>query len=231
MSTDVLSSITAEARLRYEQVARPWDVVLLFVVLMLVGYGVVMLYSASVVMATDRLGHHLYLVESQLLKIGLGVGLLIAAMNFDYRWYKRLIYPILLVSGGMLALVLIPGIGSIQNGSQRWFSIAGMSFQPAEVVKIHVGERLVLSLWAESAAHEEIGAVTRGGTLPFTLAHNVATPGEVDAVLETARAAGATVFAAEQRDWGGYTGYFTDPDNFRWEIAYNPHPVGNVTLV
>ena len=118
----------------------------------------------------------------------------------------------------------------------RAFYLDGLGWRaalkaPAEVVMIHVGERLVLSLWAESAAHEEIGAVTRGGTLPFTLAHNVATPGEVDAVLETARAAGATVFAAEQRDWGGYTGYFTDPDNFRWEIAYNPHPVGNVTLV
>ncbi len=95
---------------------------------------------------------------------------------------------------------------------------------------IHVGSKLVLSLWAEAAAHGEIGPVTRGGTLPFTLAHNVAAPAEVDDVLATARAAGATVHPAQQRDWGGYSGYFVDPDGFRWEVAFNPHPIGGVTL-
>lgn len=100
---------------------------------------------------------------------------------------------------------------------------------PDEVVMIHVGDKLVLSLWLEAAARGEIGEVTRGGTLPFTLAHNVASPEEVDAVLETARAAGASVHDAEQRDWGGYSGYFTDPDGFRWEVAYNSHPIGGVT--
>lgn len=101
---------------------------------------------------------------------------------------------------------------------------------PNEVVMIHVGEKLVLSLWAESAARDEIGEVTRGGMLPFTLAHNVGSPAEVDAVLETARAAGAAVHGAEQRDWGGYSGYFTDPEGFRWEVAHNPHPIGSMTL-
>lgn len=101
---------------------------------------------------------------------------------------------------------------------------------PGEVVMVHVGNKLVLSLWSESEARRELGAVTRGGTLPFTLAHNVASPAEVDAVLETARTAGASVHAAEQRDWGGYTGYFSDPEGFRWEVAYNPHPIAGVTL-
>ncbi len=101
---------------------------------------------------------------------------------------------------------------------------------PDEVVMIHVGNKLVLSLWAESAARGELGEVSRGGTLPFTLAHNVSSPEEVDAVLDTARAAGATVHAAERRDWGGYSGYFCDPDGFRWEVAHNPYPVGDVTL-
>lgn len=101
---------------------------------------------------------------------------------------------------------------------------------PGEVVMLQLGEKLVLSLWAETAAKAEIGAVTRGGTLPFTLAHNVATPAEVDSVLELARAAGAKVHAAEQRDWGGYSGYFIDPEGFRWEVAFNPHPIGALTL-
>jgi uncharacterized protein len=101
---------------------------------------------------------------------------------------------------------------------------------PDEVVMIQVGDKHVLSLWAESAARAEIGEVTRGGTLPFTLAHNLGAAAEVDAVLATARAAGATVHAAERRDWGGYSGYFVDPDGFRWEVAFNPHPIGGVTL-
>ena len=117
----------------------------------------------------------------------------------------------------------------------RRFYLQGLGWSaaldvPNEVVMIHIGEKLVLSLWAESSAKAEIGAVSRGGTLPFTLAHNVASPAEVDAVLETARAAGANVHAAVQRDWGGYSGYFTDPDGFRWEVAFNPHPIGDVTL-
>ena len=55
--------------------------------------------------------------------------------------------------------------------------------------------------------------------------------GEVDAVLADARAAGSpSVSEAVHRDWGGYTGYFADPDGFRWEIAVNPDPVGQSLL-
>lgn len=117
----------------------------------------------------------------------------------------------------------------------RRFYLDGLGWTAAldvagEVTMIHIGNRLVLSLWAEAAARAEIGEVSRGGTLPFTLAHNVASPEEVDAVLETARAAGAAVYDAEKREWGGYSGYFTDPDGFRWEVAYNPHPIGGMKL-
>lgn len=101
---------------------------------------------------------------------------------------------------------------------------------PGEVAMIHVGEKLVLSLWAEAAAQEEIGEVRRGGVLPFTLAHNVGSPAEVDAALECARAAGGEVHAAVARSWGGYSGYFLDPDGFRWEVAHNPFPIGGVML-
>ncbi len=117
----------------------------------------------------------------------------------------------------------------------RRFYLEGLGWPAAleaggEVVMIHVGHKLVLSLWAEAAARADLGEVSRGGTLPFTLAHNVAAPAEVGAVLATARAAGATVHPAQQRDWGGYSGYFVDPDGFRWEVAFNPHPIGAVQL-
>jgi predicted lactoylglutathione lyase len=103
---------------------------------------------------------------------------------------------------------------------------------PGEVIMIQVGEHLILSLWDETAFEHEVGPIARGsGVPPLTLAHNVATRDLVDEVLATARAAGADpVHAGQDRDWGGYTGYFGDPDGFRWEIAWNPGPVGELVL-
>jgi uncharacterized protein len=96
---------------------------------------------------------------------------------------------------------------------------------------IRVGERLILSLWEEAAFELEVGPVRRGaGVPPFTLAHNVATRAEVDAVLAEARALGAQVSGPQEREWGGYTGYFADPDGVRWEIAWNPGPIGQLVL-
>lgn len=119
----------------------------------------------------------------------------------------------------------------------RHFYLDGLGWRaeldvPGEVLMIKTGERLVLSLWDRDAFAAEVGEpMSSPGVPPLTLAHNVATPAEVDAVLETARAAGADpVSAGQQRDWGGYTGYFADPDGFRWEIAYNPESIGQEVL-
>jgi catechol 2,3-dioxygenase-like lactoylglutathione lyase family enzyme len=103
---------------------------------------------------------------------------------------------------------------------------------PGEVLMIQAGEHLLLSLWAEREFEAEVGPIRRGaGVVPVTLAHNVPTPAQVDEVLATARAAGAApVRAAVDREWGGYTGYFGDPDGYLWEIAYNPGPIGQVVL-
>ena len=103
---------------------------------------------------------------------------------------------------------------------------------PGEVLMIRVGDRLVLSLWDDAHFEEEVGPIGRGaGVPPITLAHNVREREAVDAVLETARQAGAPeIGAAREREWGGYTGYFADPDGFRWEIAWNPSPIGQSVL-
>ena len=58
----------------------------------------------------------------------------------------------------------------------------------------------------------------------FSLAHNVGSPEEVDRTLEQAVDAGATLVKPGQKvSWGGYSGYFADPDGFLWEVAWNPH--------
>jgi catechol 2,3-dioxygenase-like lactoylglutathione lyase family enzyme len=105
-------------------------------------------------------------------------------------------------------------------------------FVPDEVLMIRVGEKLILSLWDQRGFESEVGPIRRGpGLAPITLAHNVATEPEVDEILSLAASLGAETSPAERRDWGGYTGYFADPDGFRWEIAMNPDPaLGAIVL-
>lgn len=119
----------------------------------------------------------------------------------------------------------------------RRFYVDGLGWRPemdvpGEVLMIQAGEHLVLSLWDVDAFEAEVGPIIRGeGVVPLTLAHNVATREEVDAVLATARAAGADpVTDGVEREWGGYTGYFGDPDGYRWEIAWNPGDIGRLVL-
>lgn len=83
--------------------------------------------------------------------------------------------------------------------------------------------------WLSLYPHESLAddATVQGsgsGFRGFTLAHNVASPEEVDRVLEEAVAAGARLVKPGQKVfWGGYSGYFADPDGFLWEVAWNPH--------
>ncbi len=125
--------------------------------------------------------------------------------------------------------------------ASRRFYLDGLGWHeelhvPGEVSMVVVGERVVLSLWDRAAFEAEVGPLApvapgAGTVAPFTLAHNVATAEEVDAVLATAAAAGAPhVGPALDREWGGRSGYFADPDGFRWEVAMNPGPIGQKVL-
>ena len=95
---------------------------------------------------------------------------------------------------------------------------------PGEVLMIQAGEHLVLSLWARPTSRPRSarsGAARASCRSRSPTTWRPAT--EVDAVLATARAAGADpVHEAVEREWGGYTGYFGDPDGYRWEIAAQP---------
>lgn len=81
-----------------------------------------------------------------------------------------------------------------------------------------------LGLWSQESLAEDAGvAVQESGFRGITLAHNVRTKQEVDAVMAQAARAGATITRPVQDVfWGGYTGYFADPDGHLWEVAYNP---------
>ena len=92
-----------------------------------------------------------------------------------------------------------------------------------EVLFIQVNHGLVLSLWDARQMQAEAGVSPPDGVPCITLSHNLGSAGDVDRVMEEAAAAGAVIIAEPvTQPWGGYTGYFADPDGFRWEVAYNP---------
>jgi hypothetical protein len=84
---------------------------------------------------------------------------------------------------------------------------------------------VVLALWGREAQIEDAYASALWtGNGGIVVAQNVASEAEVDAVMATAEAAGARILKqAAKTFWGGYNGYFADPDGHLWEIAFNPH--------
>jgi uncharacterized protein len=106
---------------------------------------------------------------------------------------------------------------------------------PGDGVLFFQAGGMVVSLWDQDRLAEDSGAKMGQGYGRITLAHNVASPEDVDAVLREASAAGARITrAAAATFWGGYSGVFADPDGHHWEIAHNPHwtlaPDGTITL-
>ena len=82
---------------------------------------------------------------------------------------------------------------------------------------------MVVALWDRSQLAEDSGVTDTGGWGGVTLAHNVSSPAEVDAVIAEAEAAGATIARpGAETFWGGYSGVFIDPDGHPWEVAHNP---------
>jgi hypothetical protein len=128
------------------------------------------------------------------------------------------------------------GVADVQR-ARAFYEALGWRAAPTEaddVVFFQAGG-MVLALWDRAALAADSGLRDDGGFGGIGLAHNVASPAEVDAVLEEARAAGGTVTrAGEPTFWGGYSGAFTDPDGHPWEVAHNPfwtlEPDGSVRI-
>ena len=129
------------------------------------------------------------------------------------------------------------------DASRRFYK-DGLGWQPLlemdSVLFFQVGPALVLSLFgadelATDAHVPDASAAATANPGRITLGHNMATDAEVDQEIARAQAAGATVLKPGQRAfWGGYHGFFADPDGFVWEIAHNPglvfHDNGTVTF-
>jgi catechol 2,3-dioxygenase-like lactoylglutathione lyase family enzyme len=101
--------------------------------------------------------------------------------------------------------------------------IVGTQFEHGAVAFFELQAGLKLALWPRaSLAHDAGIAVGARSATEFSLAHNVRSKSEVDAVMAQAAGAGARIIkAARDTFWGGYAGYFQDPDGHLWEVAWN----------
>lgn len=115
---------------------KQFDFVLFIAVLLLIIFGLIMIYSASSIWAEYKFHDSFKYVKQQALFIGIGIFLLVTISKIDYKLYYKKTNPILLVCLFLLVLVLIPGIGSVRNGSQSWFGIGSFGIQPSEFAKL-----------------------------------------------------------------------------------------------
>jgi predicted lactoylglutathione lyase len=96
--------------------------------------------------------------------------------------------------------------------------------EPEDDVIFFQSGGMIVALWGRDQLAEDSGVSDAGGWGGVTLAHNVRSPDEVDAVIAEAEAAGATIARpGAPTCWGGYSGVFIDPDGHPWEVAHNPH--------
>jgi len=121
-----------------------------------------------------------------------------------------------------LSLVTL-GVSDLDR-SRRFYEALGWRDTPrAEGVVFFQSGGMVVGLWSREELAADSGVEDNGGWGGITLAHNVGSPADVDAVIEEARAAGATIVREPAPTfWGGYSGVFADPDGHPWEIAHNP---------
>lgn len=110
------------------------------------------------------------------------------------------------------------GLGFASEG------IVGMEFEHGAVAFFDLQPGLRLALWPRrSIAHDSGVEMRDPSSTEFTLGHNVPSREKVDEVMAQARSAGATIVKpADDTFWGGYAGYFQDPDGHLWEVVWNP---------
>jgi catechol 2,3-dioxygenase-like lactoylglutathione lyase family enzyme len=123
-----------------------------------------------------------------------------------------------------LSLVTL-GVGDLDR-ARKFYEALGWTTgaAPADDVVFFQAGGMIIALWDRAKLAQDSGVEDGGGWGGVTFAYNVGSPGEVDAVIEEARAAGARIARdGDETFWGGYSGVFVDPDGHPWEVAHNPH--------
>jgi hypothetical protein len=121
-----------------------------------------------------------------------------------------------------LSLVTL-GVSDFERARTFYEKLGWSGVSPDGEVMFFQAGGMIFAIWDRRLLAEDSAVTDGGGWGGITLAHNVASPEEVDAVLAEAEAAGATIGRPGGATfWGGYTGIFIDPDGHPWEVAHNP---------
>ncbi|MDF2834754.1 MAG: stage sporulation protein [Paenibacillus sp.] len=133
---------------------------------LILAIGLVMVYSASAVLALHEFDDRFYYVKRQLLFAGLGIGALLFTMNTHYTVWKKWAPMLLIICFGLLVVVLIPGVGVVRGGARSWLGISSFGIQPSEFMKLAM--ILFLSKWL-SEKQQNITLLTKGLMPPLGL--------------------------------------------------------------
>ena len=121
-----------------EKKIKYFDYNLLFIVIFLLCFGLVMLYSSSAYVSANKYGDGAYYLKRQIRNIIIGGVAMFLTSCLDYHRWKKYGTLAYIVSFGLCLLVLLPGVGSSSHGSSRWIGIGPIQFQPSEIAKIAV---------------------------------------------------------------------------------------------
>ncbi|MCG6878796.1 MAG: putative lipid II flippase FtsW [Deltaproteobacteria bacterium] len=123
-----------------------YNLMILIPVILLMALGLLMVYSASNNIAEHRFGDSNFYLKKQVLFCALGIVAMLIARYIPCTLYKKLVYPLLLLSVLLLAALFVPGLGRKVGGAYRWINLGGFSFQPSEMVKFSLAVYLAYSM-------------------------------------------------------------------------------------
>lgn len=115
---------------------KSFDIVLFLSVIVMVIFGIIMIYSSSSIWASYKFNDSFKYVKSQTIFFVIGIFLMFYISKIDYKFYKKKSNLLLFLCFILLILVLIPGIGKVRNGARSWFGIGPLGIQPSEATKI-----------------------------------------------------------------------------------------------
>ena len=140
-----------------------FDTAFLIIILILLAYGVIMVFSASYPAALQKTGNSLHFISQHVLYVAVGIAAMLLISRIDYRLYRRFAYIIFGIALILLILVAIPGVGRVLNNARRWIYIGPIGFQPSEIMKV-----AVIVLFSHLIAHYQSRMNTfKQGVLPF----------------------------------------------------------------
>jgi cell division protein FtsW len=142
------------------------DTLIIVSTLLLLGIGVVIVYSASAVLSAQKLDDAFFYVKRQAMFAALGIIAMFVMSNYDYHKLKRIAKPLLILCFLFLIAVIIPGIGVVRGGSRAWLGVGSFGIQPSEFTKL--GLIIFFAYWLEKT-QDKITQFKRGLLPPLAL--------------------------------------------------------------